>query len=100
MNKSKPWYIQQRAEALALVYLTRREDLLVKSQDGLDYGIDYLVEILKDGRSTRRAFGLLLKAYRSVESEHAATVLMKPQTKFEQRVEELPFPTCVFLFSV
>ena len=61
MIRAQPWYIGERAEALARVYLTRRPDLLVKQEEA-DYGVDYIVEITKNNRPTRRIFGVLVKA--------------------------------------
>lgn len=96
MNKNTPWYIEQRADALALVYLTRRDDLVVRQTTHHDMGVDYMIEIVKDAHPTGRIFGLQLKAYLT---EGQGNILQKKiGVMYEQWMEELPFPLCLFLF--
>ncbi|PHM05937.1 hypothetical protein [Nostoc sp. 'Peltigera malacea cyanobiont' DB3992] len=48
MKTTAPWYIVRRAESLAVVYLTRRDDLII-SQPTPNQGLDFLITITKDG---------------------------------------------------
>lgn len=57
MGSNQPWFVGQRAESLALIFLTRKPTLHVQRMTA-DHGIDYLVAI--DGASSRY-FGLQVK---------------------------------------
>lgn len=100
MNEQQPWYVEQRAVALALMYLTRRNDLLVRQEQDTDYGIDLIVEMVDHDRPTRRVFGIQLKARTSITAEEAATETFVSEPLNQQWLEELPFPVCLFVFSV
>lgn len=63
MTKQDSWFIQERALAFTSLMLTKRNDAAVRPYAGRDRGIDLLVEILKDGKSTMRFFGAQLVAY-------------------------------------
>src|SRR2546423_9045969 len=93
MKNDKVWYIDQRAEALAFVYLTRRSDLLVHQQTG-DYGYDFLVEIVRDQRATRRVFGVQVNA-RIDPIQNPKLFNLKHEAR-----KELPFPLCLFFFTM
>jgi hypothetical protein len=38
---AEPWYIQQRAESLAMILLTRESGVRVLREPGLDFGLDF-----------------------------------------------------------
>ncbi|MCC2672768.1 MAG: hypothetical protein K0Q72_5240, partial [Armatimonadetes bacterium] len=44
MRQKEPWYLGQRAEALALALFTARDDLRV-AQSQKDSGLDFRVEL-------------------------------------------------------
>jgi hypothetical protein len=86
--KNEPWYVEERLHALAVVSLTRRNDLaLMNPPEGS--GLDFIVEIEKRGRPTGRRFGVQLLPL------NGAT-----------RMREVPwvdsptFPVCIFAFDV
>jgi len=58
MKQHGVWYIDERAEQLAIVYLTRRNDLAVIHPPGDATGLDYLVQIQAEDRHTTRQFGV------------------------------------------
>ena len=101
MSKTEAWYVSQRAEALAMMYLTRRDDLVV-SHPVVDSGIDFVVQLLEDGAISGRMFGIQLKAADSsdgMEKRLRAAVrgvLAKQGSVFR----DLPFPVCLFFFAV
>jgi hypothetical protein len=45
MAKEELWYVSQRSEALAIVYLTRRDDFTVTKAPNPETGLDLLVTI-------------------------------------------------------
>jgi hypothetical protein len=96
VGQPRVWYLEERAEQLALLYLSRRNDLRVtKLHD--DYGIDLLVEIYQDNHPTGRMFGVLLKAQVSQDQEHEQ-IDTKISSGEMQSVKDLPFPLCLFVF--
>ncbi|AFY47904.1 hypothetical protein Nos7524_2051 [Nostoc sp. PCC 7524] len=102
MKTKTPWYIGQRAESLAIVYLTRRDDLKASKQTA-GQGLDFLVTITKDGINSGRLFGVEVKATVS-NSEliaHDETWSLKNHSYLKIRsLIDLPFPVCLFFFTL
>ena len=98
MENTGLWYIDQRAEQLAFVYLSRRDDLLINKQ-APDALIDYLVTITEHGKYTGKMFGVQVKAQVSIRAEHrgAAFVLALAPPVIPA---DIPFPLCLFVFSM
>lgn len=100
MHEQQPWYVAQRAEALALVYLTRRNDVVIRQEHERDDGLDFIVEIVDNARLTRRVFGIQLKGRVSIAAEETVTNTFAIQLTDRARLERIPLPVCQFLFSV
>lgn len=66
---AEPWYIQQRAESLAMVLLTREPHVRVARGRGSDFGIDFTLSLNPDDADDW--VGVLLRA---VSSDPAAAV--------------------------
>ena len=103
MPKTEAWYVGERAESLAIVHLTRRQDLLVASDlSHEDKGIDLLVTLKKHGQRTGRVFGVVVKG--TVSSEGLPGKLIRYVSKFATEelgsVRDVPFPVCLFFFAV
>lgn len=60
MNKTGIWYIDERAAQLAIVYLTRRDDLMVMHPRSDETGLDYLVQIQRKDQQSLRRFGVIV----------------------------------------
>jgi hypothetical protein len=102
MQTEQPWYIGFRSEALAVVYLTRRDDLIV-SQQQKDTGLDLLVTITQDGKSSGRMFGVEVKATASSSNliQHDSIFKLKNKRYNNLNVlRDLPFPVCLFFFTL
>ncbi|XHR84343.1 MAG: DUF4365 domain-containing protein [Gloeotrichia echinulata GP01] len=102
MQTEEPWYIGLRAEALAMVYLTRSDDLIV-SQQQKDQGLDLLVTITKDGNYSGRIFGVEVRATASSSEliqRHDIFELKNYRYNNFQNLGDLPFPVCLFLFTL
>jgi hypothetical protein len=102
MNGNVTQFFEQRAIHLAILHLTRREDLIV-TQPRRDYGLDILVEIGHGKRATGRMFGVQIKAQQALPiSSHDqgtashVTIDMQPSTV----LQDLPFPLCWFVFQM
>jgi hypothetical protein len=101
MQKSEAWYLEERAEQLAIVYLSRRNDVVITRQrDGSDDGIDLLVSLLKTGTSTGRVFGIEVKALRSNRQIHPASQREEVRINLSKVgvPRDIPFPLCLFVF--
>lgn len=101
MTTKQAWYIGQRAESLTLMYLTRRNDLIV-SRHQEDYGLDFLVTIRKSAAYSGRLFGVRVKAIastpKSIQDDDIIEInLNKKSIDF---LTELPFPVCLFFFTL
>jgi len=95
--------IGYRAEQLALVLLTRRDDLVVH-QLPTDSGIDLLVALRKDGKETGRQFGVQVKATaQPLTHQHNGGVILPrvsvSQTT-QQRLRDLTIPVALFYFAM
>lgn len=97
------WYIAERAEQLAILHLSRRDDLVITHSSESGYGFDILVSISKDGKPTGRMFGVVIKAKKSLQS-----TLQKPLAINEMSFDlgkmalpkDIPFPLCLFIFEM
>ncbi|BAZ28236.1 hypothetical protein NIES4074_06670 [Cylindrospermum sp. NIES-4074] len=101
MVKKEPWYIKLRSNALAIVYLTRRDDLIV-SQQQKGTGLDLLVTITKDGNHRGRIFGVEVKATVSSSEliQHQNSFRLKNIRHNIESFKDLPFPFCLFFFTL
>jgi hypothetical protein len=101
MTKTEAWYVSQRAEALAMMYLTRRDDLVV-THPSLDYGIDLVVQLLENGTVSGRMFGVQIKAAHSSDGIHKRlkTALSDLVAKQGSLFKDVPFPVCLFFFAL
>ena len=99
MKYEQTWYLNERAEALALVYLTRRSDLLIH-REAADYGLNFIIELVKDNHATRRTFGLQVKARTTAFSDNAVKQLKVRERQPEHDTKELPFPLVLFFFTM
>lgn len=100
MKRDLQDFIDERAEHLAVVYLTRRQDLVIERMTmTADYGLDILVTILRDKLPTGRVFGVQVKgqdkAFKDIQK--LSLSLTQKETNYFQ---DLPFPVCLFLFTM
>jgi len=103
MEEKDVWYLGERAEQLAIVYLSRRNDLVITRQTGPDYGLDFLVTLTKEGDYTGRIFGVEVKALRS-RKQVRPVLRDSDEIKIEVRqieiLKDIPFPVCLFVFTM
>ncbi|MDX2242877.1 MAG: DUF4365 domain-containing protein [Leptolyngbyaceae cyanobacterium bins.302] len=99
MKQDLQHFIGQRAEALAMVYLTRNQDLVINRMTHThDYGIDLLVTIKQDDLLTGRIFGVQVKGRdKSFKNEDFLLPLNETPKLY---LHDLPFPVCMLLFTM
>lgn len=100
-SQNGTWYIEQRAKHLAVMYLTRRNDLIITNQEP-DYGLDFLITICKDGVKTGRIFGVQVKAAASMrrQRKNGVSIAMKFRDDNHSFYDDTPFPICLFFFTM
>lgn len=101
MQKTEAWYLGERAEQLAIVYLSRRDDLVITREwAGSDGVIDLVVNLLITGANTGRVFGVEVKALRSNRQIHPASQpdVVRINMSKVRVPRDIPFPLCLFVF--
>src|SRR5262245_55342997 len=95
----KEWFVVERARALAMVLLTRRDDLLVK-ETREESGVDYTVYIRSEEGVGKRPFGVCLASVMGPVTPEAACKQLKPVVAKVQSLGPFHFPICLFYFVV
>jgi hypothetical protein len=98
MIKQEPWFVEERAVAFASLLLTKRHDVLVRSHTGADIAIDLLIEVLKDGKSALRFFGVQLVG--SVDLPNSEDADKRVLSHHARDPSEATLPICVFVIGV
>lgn len=103
MEAKKLWYLDTRAEYLAIIHLSRRDDLVITKQpDAEEHGFNIMVSICHNHKTTGRVFGIQLKAVMSLkpfyEEHHHANQIQLNISTFKPK--DIPFPLYLFLFTM
>ena len=96
VQESKIRFYKERAAQLAIVYLTRRDDLRVQNPLP-DMGIDLFVSLLKNEKATGRFWGVVA---RGVATEAAAEKEQSGVLGENALLRDAPFPICEFVFAM
>ena len=97
-NKIRDQFVLERLPYLAMVHLTRRDDLRVDPATP-DSGLDYLVEIEKNNVRVGRRFGLIVQgAWPTMTLEEINGFLRPVLKSFGQR--HFLFPVAIFVFTM
>lgn len=95
-------FTELRAAQLAIVYLTRRGDLIVEAENR-NFFPDLLVSLLRESNYTRRMFGVIVKAEIHHKPDQPWTTKQAKSLLREAENEQLidiPFPVCLFVFRM
>ena len=97
-QETQEWFVAERARALAMVYLTRRDDLaVVKAGQGI--GLEFIVYIRKeDGETSVRQFGVFLRGTKGPVTEAHLDKLLSP--RMNTLPKQFPYPVCLFHFTM
>lgn len=99
MGDFKTWFVAERAKALALVLLTRRDDLIIK-QTKEETGLDFTVSIRSEDEPGLRPFGVLMRATMTPVTVEQANAQLKPTMGSAESLGPFQYPVCVFYFTV
>jgi len=99
MTRDMQEFFGRRAEHLAIVYLTRRDDLVVNRVVSPSGAADFLVDVVNGGESTGRVFGVRVKAVEHAvgRGEDLSPCLGELPTA---GIADAPMPYCVFVFTM
>jgi hypothetical protein len=89
-------FLAERAERLAFLDLTRRDDIVVDRVASTDSGFDFLVTVTRGGARNGRVFGVQSKA-RDGSVRHPAELGADGDYPAGT---DAPFPICVFLYTM
>jgi hypothetical protein len=102
MSNQDPWFFEVRAEAFVSLVLTKCNDVKILPYAGHDMGIDLLIDVLKNGKSSKRFFGAQLVPYMDLPSIHSADERVLGHTRNALRSDsfEAELPICAFVIGV
>lgn len=92
-------FIEERVRALAVVYLTRREDLMI-TEETTDIGIDLWVTLKLNGKEGHRKFGVELKGFHTAATADHANIILRPSMRKMLRYGPFPFPVVLFFYTM
>src|SRR4051812_37372354 len=92
-------FIADRVRALAVVDLTRREDLIV-TEETSDVGIDLWVTLNLQEKEGHRKFGVELRGVQKAVTADHANKALRPSMQQILRYGPFPFPVVLFFFSM
>ena len=97
---TQAWFVAERARAMAIVHLTRRDDLVV-SKAGQGVGLEFIVTIQnKTGEPSVRQFGVFLRGSKNAVTEASLDESLRPEMQSFFRMGQFPYPVCLFHFSM
>jgi hypothetical protein len=97
MTEQQPWFIEERAIAFASLVLTSQDDVVVRAHAAADMAVDLLVEILENGKSRLRFFGVQVVA--SLDLPDTQNANMRVLSHLQRDRFEATLPLCVFVIG-
>jgi hypothetical protein len=91
--------VEKRARALAMMLLTRREDLLIEEVKD-DIGLDYIVRFHTEGKEGLREFGIELRGGWAAATKDQADKVLRPSLRQTKRYGPFLRPVCLFYFTM
>lgn len=99
-EEKQKWFVAERARALAMIHLTRRDDLIVTKADQ-GSGLEFIVSITREeGEPSLRRFGVFLRGTKGPLTEARLDAVLRPAMRSLFGMGEFPYPVCLFHFSM
>jgi hypothetical protein len=98
-ESTQSWFVHERSRALAVVHLTRRDDLDI-AKAAQDIGLEFMVTIKKAEEPSVRQFGVFLRGSKSATDEIHLNETLRPAIQSFVRAGEFPYPVCLFYFTM
>ena len=94
MPFAEPWYVETRAQAYAILRLTRRADVFVSRSPGVP-GVDLLITVGADGSRGRHCGVVLHPRLTTVEPARVGPETVKRE---QRQFSEMVLPVCMLSF--
>ena len=91
--------IDERVRALAIMHLTRRDDLVIQEASE-DNGLDLLVHFPPENKEGLRLLGVKHQGRWESGSRNHTKQVVRPILNTMRRKGLFPFPVCLFLFTM
>jgi hypothetical protein len=98
-SETKARFLAERAQALATVILTRRDDLKIV-ETKKETGLDLHVHVEREDKAMRLTFGVLLRAVPSPASAEQANAVLRPTMGQFVGMRKFTYPVCLFFFTM
>lgn len=99
-ENQQEWFVTERARALMIVYLTRRNDLIL-SEGIKKTGLDYLVRIKKENEQPSvRQFGVFLRASAKIVTLLRLNKSLPLELRSSLHNRNFPYPVCLLYFTM
>ncbi len=98
MKKDLDYFIDKRAEDLAVMHMTRHQDIRIERCTD-NVGLDMLATIVRDHHPTGRMFGLQVRGEDRAIATLKEITLATPLSDFTY-LNDLPFPVCKLFFTM
>jgi len=92
-------FIAERVRALAVVYLTRRDDLII-SDETAEFGVDLWVTLNPEDKHGHRKFGVKLQGIWSAVTSGRPDKNLQTTMQRMLRYGPFPFPVVIFFFTM
>jgi hypothetical protein len=98
VSEKQPWYVAERALALASLLLTSRSDVVLHRVSGDESDLDVLAEVLKDHVRAGRFFGVYVDG--RLELPTGEAIDQDPRSARRKQLSEFTIPVCRFCLDV
>lgn len=92
-------FIDERAEQLAIVYLSRSPELTIERLPS-DFGLDMLVTVCPDQSPSGRVFGVQVKARHGLFDKSVQSLASSLLQTDDKIYKDLPFPVFTVVFTM
>jgi hypothetical protein len=99
-ESQQEWFLQERTRALAGMYLTRRDDLVIRRADQ-ESGLDFIVSITREkGEKSFRQLGVYLRGALRPTTEERLDKTLHPTMQSFASLGEFSYPICLLYFTM
>lgn len=94
MTTQAPWFLGERALAYVSLVLTKRNEVVLRTNGGSNTPTNLLVEILQDGKETMRFFGVRMDAVLDLPTNPKAVEGLFSHSENRPFDAGIPFAEC------
>jgi hypothetical protein len=101
-KNDQEWFVAERTRALALMHLTRRDDLTI-TEAGQGVGLEYIVYLTRGHKAQERSvrqFGVSVRGTKNLVTPEHLDKALRPTMQGFLRAGPFPYPVCLFHFTM